>query len=987
MDRARKRNHSMKSRLLLPMLAVVVLQALIYIGTVFGSNVFLNMERSSYNVLSNGTSGVCTKLERQLLDIRTATVSYAEKITGILQVYAARNGFRLDSAEALEEKGSALVEEVGDEVFGLLRSAGASGCFLILENGDLRKPALYIRDVDPTTIAANDADVMGVVGPAELLAKYQVALDSEWLPRLDLSHASAVDFYEEPFEAALGWRGLEAQDLGYWGGMARLTANDSSFFFYTVPLLDGEGCPYGILGVELSEKYLLSLLDYKTLGLEGSGALALCVGGEEDARVLLVNGPVIKRDMVRDMTLRFQEIKEDESVCRVRNSNFEKEMTGAVRHMHLYNTNTPFYNQSWSVVGIMESRTLLRDVYSLKNILLLDFFAALAAGIVIALQISHGAVKPLAELMVSLRSSDPSQKIRLKRTQMEEIDELAEVIEDLSADVAAAASHMSQIIDMVDMPIGAMEYDRKSRALFCSGGLFSLLDFPEAFQKGERMPYEKMIEEFGHFVDRIVDRKAEGEARSLVSIRVATGKRWLRFIWKDMEDVRLVVAQDVTQEANEMERLEYERDFDVLTNLLNRRAFEQRARQIMDSGEHPLMAAVMWDLDNLKFINDTYGHDYGDRYIQEAARVFGQLGEGQALVCRRSGDEFVALVYSEKDKEGYRRAVEEVRSQLAATAVVTPDQREIKVRASGGLAWYPEDGADYSELMKYMDFAMYDAKHREKGSLREFDRRIYERDQLLLSGTEALNELLEQEKVRYAFQPIVSTEDGSVFAYEALMRPQVKGLQSPADVMRLASSQSKMYQIERLTWRCALRDFSALAGDSQGGSRLFVNSVPNTHLTEEDSNWLLEEYKELFPLVVMEMIESEQQDPESLSVKRHYREEHKIQIALDDFGTGYSTEGVLLEIKPEYVKIDISIISGIEADHDRQTLLANLVSFCKPRGIKIIAEGVETREEMAYLIRAGVDLLQGYYLGRPEFELREVPEECRREIRMCRESI
>ena len=419
-------------------------------------------------------------------------------------------------------------------------------------------------------------------------------------------------------------------------------------------------------------------------------------------------------------------------------------------------------------------------------------------------------------------------------------------------------------------------------------------------------------------------------------------------------------------------------DYDVLTQLLNRRSFRRSVEEALQTTHFQVGAMVMWDLDNLKYINDTYGHDSGDKYIIAAAQVFQQLCRDGAEVARMSGDEFFAFLPG-RDREGLLQRVREIHKLLHSTNFQLPDGKEVKLRASAGVAWYPDNGRDYDILVKYADFAMYSAKNSTKGDIQEFNPTTYQRDELLFSGKEALNRLLDHRLARFAFQPIVDSRTGEVFAYEALMRPNCEGLKTVTDVMRLARAQSKLNQIEELTWTGALEAFSQQK-DAFGDARLFLNSVPNTCLSEAGFNALEERFGSDLSRLVVEVIESEQTDYNCMAIKQSLRKRWGLSIALDDFGAGYSSEGVLLAISPSYVKIDMSIVRGIDRDQSRQALLRGISSYCRTQGIVIIAEGVETREEMVYLIEAGVEYMQGYYLAVPDFRVRGIPQERQQEV-------
>lgn len=414
------------------------------------------------------------------------------------------------------------------------------------------------------------------------------------------------------------------------------------------------------------------------------------------------------------------------------------------------------------------------------------------------------------------------------------------------------------------------------------------------------------------------------------------------------------------------QRVAYERDYDSLTGLMNRRRFEQMVRALMHKSQD-LAVMVMWDLDNLKYINDTYGHDYGDRYIEEAAKIFSRLQGPDGIVARRSGDEFLAFLTGFTSREEYRRQVEETHNVLTGHCFNMPDGSQMKLGASGGMAWYPDNSSDYNELTLYTDFAMYSVKKARKGGLGEFSRKQYEQDFILFKGQGEFQRIIEERAVKYAFQPICDIKDGKVFAYEALMRPQSETLSSPLDFLRLAREQAKLYQAEKLTWECALESFQRQADGAD--YKLFVNSISNVALAYQDLENLEEKYGDLLKRVVIEVLENDQIEGDTLERFVWLQRRWQCELALDDFGTGYNSEVSLLSIQPAYLKIDMALIRDIHKNRDKYNMVENIISYAKLRKIKVIAEGVECEEEMKALIGLGADYVQGYYMGRPSFEI------------------
>ena len=221
-------------------------------------------------------------------------------------------------------------------------------------------------------------------------------------------------------------------------------------------------------------------------------------------------------------------------------------------------------------------------------------------------------------------------------------------------------------------------------------------------------------------------------------------------------------------------------------------------------------------------------------------------------------------------------------------------------------------------------------------------------------------------RMYYYFQPIFSAQTGRVHAYEALMRSDLPTLRSPATIMKLAREQGALYEIERLTFRKALEEFDNLRSKNlvDRQALIFINSIASVCLRREDSEYMDSRWHELRRQMVIEITEEEAIDREAMETKRH-APGFSGMFALDDYGSGYSNEGSLLELSPRFIKVDLTIIRGIDTDPDKQQIVQNIVAYAHPRSMQIIAEGVETAEELKKVLELGVDGLQGYFLAKP----------------------
>ena len=427
------------------------------------------------------------------------------------------------------------------------------------------------------------------------------------------------------------------------------------------------------------------------------------------------------------------------------------------------------------------------------------------------------------------------------------------------------------------------------------------------------------------------------------------------------------LAEDMTTTVLEQQRIEHERDYDTLTGLYRRRAFDRACDALFQQPEKLGCAALlMMDLDNLKQINDSYGHDWGDQYIRQTGQCFAANTPANTICSRLSGDEFLIFFYGYQDQAQLRAQLELLSAALQRSVSILPNGKQLHISISGGIAWYPTDGHDLLTLKKYADFAMYQVKHSHKGRMCDFDIGSYHQEAYAAQTQQDFELLLQEELVSYHFQPIYSARSGRVAAYEALMRVDLPTLHSPAQVMQLAHETGRLYEIERITVFHSSEIFQRMQAQGllQSDALLFINSIANVSLTVEDVEEYAQRYPELLKRLVVEITEQEDLDRACLERKRNIPG-FSGSFALDDYGSGYSNELNLLELSPRYIKIDISIVRGIDTDRDKQQIVSNIVAYAHARSMKLIAEGIETEAQLRTVIGLGVDLLQGYYLSRP----------------------
>ena len=973
---------SIRKKLLVVMLLVVMLQGILCFSALTFNDGFNYLKKSACTSFSNTTLARKNAVENFMLNKWSNLGEYQEKVQAAVSARLDEEGRDLSDLASDKELNNSLLLDITEDMVDMLRYNSTTEAYIVLGGyggRDAREHCgLLIRNLDQGTNADSNGFLLER-GSSEISKAYGIPMDSYWSSRFVIHDTMDLEWYEKPVAAAEKYEDKTGSVLGYWSAFFRWSPEDIKVMSYSVPLVQ-DGTVYGVMGITVSEDYLESMMSPQELDAENTGSFVLARTTDGKEYESIFSTGIIAKNLAEDNhIIRF---KNEPANGRVSEIDDGAGNYGNVQNIDLYRRTSPYSREKWAIIGVLPSSTLFRSSDRLQMTVMIAFAASIVLGIAGAVVGSYFFTRPIRKMVDEIRSKDVNDELKFQSSNVQEIDALENAIVTLNVNVRQNASKVSQIIELVNLPLGVVEYQRGTEKVFCTKKVIKMFMMNKKYySRGylDRKYFEDYMREAG--LEELLEKSGEKDYQIAHTIQ----QRWVHLKSLADEDKTLITVLDITKDIYERQKIEYERDYDILTHLLNRRAFNRRMNQLLQEGSRlTLGAMIMWDLDNLKYVNDTYGHDYGDQYIQRAAVVFGGLARDGGIVGRISGDEFLAFVPDCGSKEWLLEKVEEVKRQLNNTRVVMPDGESIAVRASGGIAWYPDDGRNLDELRKYADFAMYDTKNSYKGAFKEFDRKAYEKDAFLLQGREQLNKLIEDELVNYAFQPIVSTKDGRVAAYEALMRPIMEDLASPADVMRLAISQSRLPDIEKLTF-CKTFEEYASQRDAFGDRKLFVNSIPNQLLSEELLYSLFERYQIGKDTLVVEMIESEQTDIGIMEEKIQMLKAFHAQLAVDDFGAGYSSESTLLYMQPDYVKIDMSIVRDIHRDKDRQALAVSTLNYARPRGIKVIAEGVETAEEMETLISLGIDYLQGFYVGRPDMVVKDVDEKIQREIKELNE--
>lgn len=958
------------------MMLVLTVEVLLAVVSIFATNVTGQLDENAKDLLTMRVRNRASYVQDLLLNAEDLE-QLSEQINATTQQMLKSGAISLDTLDNSSEQSDALLVALAPELLDTLRAKQVTGIFIMLNTHDLdtcevgkKMPGIHLRDLDPDARPSErNNDLLLERASATVVKELGIGTDKGWQPAFPYQADTKGGILRTVFQTAYkSGAALSAENYGRWTTNSYcLAGDDRHAIAYSRPLILPDGTVYGVVGVELLTEYLQTKLPFTELDEDKAGTYFMVSSTDEltDSEITLRKTVTSGEDLVTaDAPLGILNCHRDAEGDDWLELGSKRYYT-VLEPLQLYNRNAPFTNEQWFLAGAMEQSVLLAFSDRVRRVLLTTILVTLVLGVFGSLLVSASLAMPINHLYREVVDAQERKTFpHLSRTGIREVDRFAETITELNKELVTNSTKFLRIMDMASVELGGYELRTDTGSVFVTDNFFPLLGMPGITGKLLSVRrFEEVLK--GIRENTPCTRTAEGD--ELLTIRQPDGVRYIMLRSTIEGHAKIGLAEDVTAAALERMRIEHERDYDVLTGLYNRQAFNRVCSELFAQPERMGVAALMMmDLDNLKHINDTYGHDWGDQYIRRTGQCLRENTPVETVCARLSGDEFLVLFYGYHSRDAVREKIGQLSRAMQQSVAQLPSGNTLHISLSGGIAWYPDDGQDWETLKKYADFAMYQVKHASKGRVEEFDIGVYNREAYAERTRREFQQLLSNEQVFYCFQPIFSAYNGKVFAYEALMRSDLPTLRSPATIMKLAQEQGALYEIERITFTKALETFDSLcrAGSVSGDAMLFVNSIASTSLTQEDVEYLNTRWHELCRRVVIEITEEEAIDHEALEKKRN-APGFTGMFALDDYGSGYANENSLLELAPRFIKVDIAIIRGIDASPDKQQILRNVVAYAHPRCMKIVAEGVETAAELRTVIGLGADLLQGCFLARP----------------------
>ncbi len=434
----------------------------------------------------------------------------------------------------------------------------------------------------------------------------------------------------------------------------------------------------------------------------------------------------------------------------------------------------------------------------------------------------------------------------------------------------------------------------------------------------------------------------------------------------------VVLFSDITNIKETQRRAEFLSTHDLLTGLPNRVLFQDRLRHAMSQVRRnkQRLALLFIDLDNFKGINDTLGHDVGDELLKMAADRLRQVVREMDTIARLGGDEFTAVLL-DAEPEMVNRVASRIVEELSSSFTI--GKQTLFVSASVGVAFYPGDANDSAALIKAADTAMYRAKEMGRARVEYFVPDLLVRLLKQSAVENALREGIRQRRMRLVYQPKFALTDGTqLLGAEALMRwqdPEL-GNVSPEEFIPVAENCGLVRDVLLVAIDCLIEDLQGWQAQGLSVPRIAFNMSPkNIREKQLVQNLIAKFQQHAIPGQQLQVEITEGALLEnSLTVQKNLNllAEYGLGVSIDDFGTGYSSLSYLKRLPLTELKLDKCFVDGLGSDANDEAIANAVLSIAHSLSLQVVAEGVETQEQLDWLRVQGCDVVQGYYLARPQ---------------------
>ncbi|MEW6163429.1 MAG: EAL domain-containing protein [Pseudomonadota bacterium] len=640
-----------------------------------------------------------------------------------------------------------------------------------------------------------------------------------------------------------------------------------------------------------------------------------------------------------------------------------RDAAGKVVNYRLLDVNPAFVNHTGLAVEAVAGR-LATEVYDTATAPLLDEYVRVVE------------TQQPAEFEFHFQPLDRHFHVRAYATQA---DHFATIFEDITArkQTEETTRIMAQVFSNSNEAI--LITDANNRIIAVNAAFERLTGYtaddvigadPKVLSTGNTPPdlYRQMWEalrEHGGWQGELLDRRKNGETfpkwLSISVVRDATGQV-ANYIGSFI---------DISERKASEERVRHLAHHDALTNLPNRFSLHERLAQALGFAvrNRKLLALMMIDLDNFKTINDTLGHQTGDRLLIEVAQRLAQAVRTSDIVARLGGDEFVVVLPDIDTPADAAHVAEKILQTVARPYAI--DGQSLRTSPSIGICLHPDDADSSNDLLKKADVAMYHAKAQGRANYQFFTDELQQATMARIAMENDLRAAIEAGEFELFYQPQLDLRTGRISGVEALLRwrhPE-RGLVSPADFIPVAEETGLIMPLGDWVLREACRQLAAWQAAGIADIRMSVNLSANQFLDPRLALRIAEILTDnavAAAMLDLEVTESmSMRSPEDTVALMDALTHQGMSLSIDDFGTGYSSLSYLKLFPIRTLKIDRSFVRDIETDPNDAQICDVTVLLAHKLGLETVAEGVETPGQLKYLLSIGCERIQGFLISRP----------------------
>jgi diguanylate cyclase (GGDEF)-like protein/PAS domain S-box-containing protein len=529
-------------------------------------------------------------------------------------------------------------------------------------------------------------------------------------------------------------------------------------------------------------------------------------------------------------------------------------------------------------------------------------------------------------------------------------------------------------------PLAVVEWDREHRVTAWNPAAEAIFGFPEGEAIGKRAQEFIVPPGSADAVEAMWLELAETRDGTKVSLENLTRNgQTIQCEWYNTPLVdpggRIVgfasLVQDVTERLNTERTIHYMAHHDALTGLPNRRLMQDRLNQaIMQARRKQRHVGVLFlDLDRFKLLNDTLGHDTGDYILKDVARRLTSCVREVDTVSREGGDEFVVVLPDLERPENARIVADKILREFSRPVEI--GGQDIHITTSIGIAHYPNDATDVNHLLKHADSAMYQAKDSGRNTVRFYTSDLNYLLSRRLEVEGRLRKGIEQEEFFLRYQPQVDVATGRIVGMESLLRwnDPVKGEIFPKDFISVAEELGLIVQLGEWAFRTACRQLKAWETEGVQDVTVAVNLSARQFMSRKLVPSLLAIVREagadprhveveITETMVMRNLE------QSIEILGQLRSVG-MGVSIDDFGVGYSSLGQLRRLPATALKIDRSFVANVPDDASSSSIAEAIIAMARSLGLRVVAEGVETRAQLDFLRAHHCEAFQGYLFSKP----------------------